>query len=296
MGHVYDAWDAEANEAVAVKVLRSRAMSKENLRRFAREIESASSVRHECLCEVRAVLIEKGFPFLVMERLDGISLRARLQEDGELGVADAISVTLQLLDALAAVHEAKVLHRDVKPANVMLVGRGGSTPRVKLIDFGLSRPLFHQPEMTAITRVGTTPGTPAYLSPEQILGARNIDARVDVWGAGLTFFEALTATHPFATDEMDALAIQLTTAPLPRLALFRDDVPVEVEDVLRRSLEKRPDDRFRSARAFHDALTEAWATNRVRGIQRGKMLVEKAIPPAVEDDATRVVRRPRTPS
>lgn len=284
MGMVYGGVDHKHGRNVAVKVLRQNAMTRDNYNRFKREVAAARAVRHEAVCRVFACGVQDAVPFIVMERLTGVSLRTHLKEHGALSVPNAVSVTLQLLDALGAVHAANILHRDVKPANVLLLGSLEAQPRLKLIDFGLVRPRFDSESGTRITVTGVMPGTPAYLSPEQICGMNRLDDRIDVWGAGIVFYEALTASHPFAVWDFETLVRRITTEPTPPLAHVRTDVPADIEAVLGRALAKRREDRFRTVGEFQRALASAWAGHRLAAMQRGTRMVKGVRPslPAME--------------
>jgi serine/threonine-protein kinase len=272
MGSVFSAIDTLSGAPVAVKVLRSRALTKEGLRRFRRETETAQLVESANVCRVLATGHDRLAPFLVMELLHGETLKARLRRERSLSVADTMTMALQMLQGLRAIHDAGHLHRDVKPGNTFLVGGPDSTPIVKLIDFGLVRPLAPRPkgdEDSAITGTGVVPGTPAYLSPEQLLGVTDLDERVDVWGTALTVFEVLAGTNPFAADDLETLSKNIVAMPLPDLRKFRADTPLGVSQVLARALAKRRGERIRDATEFRAALVEAWAADRIRGLHRG---------------------------
>ncbi|HEY8074013.1 MAG TPA: serine/threonine-protein kinase, partial [Labilithrix sp.] len=202
MGIVYEATDVVTRQRVAVKVLKK--VTVENVRRLQREAEIGKAFANDYVRRVYDYGVERDSPYLVMELLEGEPLSARVRASGGLAAGDAIAVGLQLLEALDAAHAVGIMHRDVKPANVFVTSAPGKPLATKLFDFGLARkirptprdvePSEDAPEEdtdTNITATGIVPGTPRYLTPEQLSGARDLDARVDVWAAALTLYEAL---------------------------------------------------------------------------------------------------------
>lgn len=267
MGAVYGVVDERSGEELALKLLRRTVLSKENRRRFRREISAAVRVRHRHLVRVVAHGTHHNSPFLVMERLKGETLQARLARVGALPVVDCVVITLQLLDALHAVHLSGFLHRDVKPSNVFLCDTT-SEHDIRLIDFGLARalPRWQRPEgdeeNTGLTATGVIPGTPAYLAPEQVVGAE-LDERVDVWAAGLTLHEMLCGNRVFRTREFTELVkdIMYKEVPPPPTQL-----PDNFNALLRQALARNRQDRFASALAFRTALVAVWARYRALGL------------------------------
>ncbi len=276
MGVVFSAADADSGKEIALKVLHPSAFNAENLRRFRRERRTAHALRHPNVCQVLGSgTLGDGSPYIVMERLHGETLRARLYEEGPMALGDAISIALQLLDGLAAAHARGVLHRDVKPSNVFLVSPRGQAPIVKLIDFGLAKLLptwmrMSQPEdMSAITETGVIPGTPHYLSPEQLDAPKNLDERADVWAAGLVLYEMLTGHRAFDAPNYQSLVAAIALREPESIRLAREDVPEELEEVVRRALAKVRARRHPNAAAFRQALLECWVRVRAAGIARG---------------------------
>jgi serine/threonine-protein kinase len=307
MGVVYSATELATGQEVAIKALAAKAFSTANLRRFRREAETAASVKNRHLCIVHHLGVEAGRPFIVMERLRGETLRQRLKDGGPLSATDTVSIMIQLLEGLSAAHGAGILHRDIKPSNIFLTSPAGAAPVVKLIDFGLAKllpatawtPRTDMPldEMSAITTTDVIPGTPFYLAPEQISGARDLDERVDVWACGLTFFEMLAGRRAYDAASHTAMAASILLKSLPPLTSFRSDVPATFDRVLTKALTRDRNDRFPSAAAFRGALVDAWARFRTEGVVRGEQLrkfrgVPKPAKPAARahevggDDAT----------
>jgi len=283
MGVVYSATDIQTGREVAIKVLSAAAFTATNLRRFRREAQMASSLENRYLCRVFYLGVEAETPFIVMEKLSGETLRTRLLALGPLDASDAVTVMLQVLEGLSAAHAKGVLHRDVKPANVFVTSPRRASFSIKIIDFGLSKllprtawiPREETPraeEISAITATNVVPGTPYYLAPEQISGARDLDQRVDVWAAGVTFYEMLIGRRAYQGTAFPMLAMNIARGQLPALSTIRADVPRGIDDVMAQALAKRRDDRFPTAAAFRAALIAEWARFRTEGVARGERL------------------------
>ncbi len=232
MGEVYRAQDTRLPRTVAIKTLRARFTE-----RFQHEARAISVLNHPNICTLYDVGSQDGIGYLVMEYVEGRPL------EGPLPVAEALRLAIQIASALEAAHEKGILHRDLKPGNI-LVSKSG----VKLLDFGLAKfvPVAIGPEqvtMTAsLTGVGQVIGTPAYMSPEQIEG-KAVDARSDLFSFGLVFYEMLSGRRAFqATSQNGLMAAILKEDPAPLAA-----IPAAVERVLRKCLEKDPAQRWQTA-------------------------------------------------
>ncbi len=276
MGVVFSARDVDSGQEVALKVLHPSAFNQENLRRFNRERRAAHALRHPNVCLVVGNgTLGDGSPYIVMERLYGETLRTRIYEAGPMALGDAISIALQLLDGLAAAHARGVLHRDVKPSNVFVISPRGQAPIIKLIDFGLAKLLpqwmrtSQSEDMSAITETGVIPGTPHYLSPEQLDAPKNLDERSDVWSAGLVLYETLTGRRAFDAPNYHALIASIALREPESIRGTRSDVPPELEQVIARALTKLRARRYANAAAFRQALLECWAKIRAESIARG---------------------------
>src|SRR4051812_1654761 len=257
MGVVYEAEDLRLHRPVALKFLLPGQLDDRAARdRFEREARAASVLSHSHICVLYDVAEHHGQPFLVMERLQGSSLRERLQA-GPLSVAQLLDIGIQVADALDAAHTAGIVHRDVKPANIFLTARGDA----KILDFGVAR-LRSADGVDApsqvltvetLTRPGTVVGTVEYMSPEQVLG-RPADGRSDVFSLGVVLYQMATGTMPFTAAStggvFDAI---LHKAPTSVVRLNRR-VPVELDRILNRCMEKDPARRWQSAAALRDAL------------------------------------------
>jgi serine/threonine-protein kinase len=257
MGVVLAARHRELEQRVAIKFLlpeiAEQGMAAE---RFRREARSAARMRGAHVCRVLDVgTLENGVPFMVMEYLEGRDLASELEQRGRLPYEEAIGYVLQACEALAEAHAAGVIHRDLKPANLFLEACADGSRRIKVLDFGVSKSLLDAtPGLGALTKTSNLVGSPLYMSPEQLDSAKDVDARTDVWALGIVLYELMAGRTPFQGDSIP----QLVTAVLhdaPRsLAMLQVDVPDGLEAVLRRSLEKRRQERYPSVAEFVHAL------------------------------------------
>jgi tetratricopeptide (TPR) repeat protein len=251
MGRVHLAEDEQLRRKVALKVLKSADHS--SRRRFLREARAAARVSHPNLCPIYEVGEHDGQPFIVMELLAGETLAARLHR-GPLPVGEALDLALDLLEGLAALHDAGVVHRDVKPSNLFLTPHGG-----RLVDFGLAHEApeaasFHSDSSGELTTPGLVVGTPGYMAPEQVLG-HAVDARADLFAAGALLHEALGGRRTFGGDSAASiLSATLYDDPAPLVG--SPDV-VALDAPVRRALSKKAADRYASARDMAEALRAA---------------------------------------
>jgi serine/threonine-protein kinase len=241
---------------VAIKILHDELALDTDVRtRFLREGYLANAVDHEGVVSVvDDDITEEGAIFLVMELLEGETLERRLERKARLPVAEALWITGELLDVLAAAHARGILHRDIKPDNVFLTRRG----RLKLLDFGIARQNGETLSLST-TQSGATMGTPAYMSPEQARGRwEEVDARSDVWAVGATLFCLLSgrSVHEAATTMNEQLLAAMTSSAPPALSVL-PELPPEVAAVLDRALAYRAADRWESANAMHEAIRAA---------------------------------------
>jgi TolB-like protein/Flp pilus assembly protein TadD len=244
VGIVYRGLDRNTGATVAIKTAHLHGA---NDRRFEREAETLAALRHPAIVTYLQHGTSEDERYLVMEWLEGEDLGARLAADG-VTLADAIAIARQLAAALAAAHEKGIVHRDVKPSNVFLVG--GQPERVKLLDFGIAR----RAGPTTLTTTGMVVGTPSYMAPEQARGAGDLDARVDVYGLGALLFHCVTGRAPFVGESLEQVVARILAETAPRLRTVAPGVSFELDALVARMLAKDPALRPPDGRAVHAAL------------------------------------------
>jgi TolB-like protein len=241
MATVYLAVDSKHRRKVAVKVLRAEVAGALGPDRFTREIEIAAQLQHPHIVAVYDSGQVEGFLYYVMPVVEGESLRARIKREGPLPVHEAVRILREILDALAYAHQRGVVHRDIKPDNVMLSGRHAA-----VTDFGVAKAVSAAGSET-LTTVGVTLGTPTYMAPEQAVGQSDIDSRVDLYAVGAVAYEMLTGAPPFERATAQAmLAAHVLEPPVP-LETRRPGVPPALASLIMRCLEKDREDRWQSA-------------------------------------------------
>ncbi len=252
MGVVYEARDLQLDETVALKVLRADvAKSPQSARRFTSEIKLARKVRHRNVCAIHEYHEHGSLRFIAMELIQGVDLRQVLKEGGALPPQEAYDVALQVAHGLEAIHEAGIVHRDLKTSNLMRDGRG----IVRLMDFGIAKEYENQ-DATGLTAVGQIVGTPEYMSPEQAQGQR-IDSRSDLYALGIVVFELFTGAVPFRGPTPVATLFKHVREPPPLDGPRAAGIPPELVPVLRKALAKDPAQRFATAMEMADALNAA---------------------------------------
>jgi hypothetical protein len=274
MGAVFLARDLEFDRDVAVKFLSPRYVEDAPTRlRFEREAQVMTGLVHPNLVPVYAVGVFEQLPFVVMKYVEGRPLHTRMRRGAPLPVPEAVLIAVQICDGLAHLHARNIVHRDVKPSNVLVDDAG----HVALIDYGVARPM----EAPALTPQGLTVGTPRYMAPEQALG-RQIDGRADVYSTGALLFELVTGAPLFdATDDAAWLAAHVSQPP-PDAAASNPSVPAALAAVISRALAKEPDQRFRGAEAFKLALADSLAPEAKTATARPARSWEAVTTPAVE--------------
>lgn len=253
MAAIYEAIDTRLDRKVAVKIMHSHlAQDDAYVSRFIREAKAAAALSHPNIVAVQDQgWNQNGVPavFLVMELIEGHTLREYLNERGRFEIKDAINYLTPILSALSAAHALGIVHRDVKPENIMISNEG----RVKVADFGLARGEVIGSTMTAESSVIL--GSVSYLSPEQV--QRGIaDSRSDVYAAGIVAYEMLIGEKPFSADSPIQIAYMHVNEEVPRLRSKRKEVPKALDDLIARATSKNPDDRPRTASEFLDQLAQ----------------------------------------
>jgi oligopeptide transport system substrate-binding protein len=279
MGQVYRGVDAQTGVPVAVKVINADIVASQPnaVKRFVQEGQILRRLDHPSIVKMLAAVEQAGQHYLIMEHVEGGSLRELLQAQGPLPVDRAARIVLDLADALAEAHRLDIIHRDLKPTNVLLAEDG--TPR--LTDFGIARIAGGSP----LTTPGVVVGTVNYLSPEACEG-KPLDARGDIWALGVLLFEVLAGECPFTGDTLAATVATILSQPVPDLAQLRRDVPSRIVDLIHRMLEKDPERRIADARLVSADLA---------AIVEGKERVRVPLPSeeAPRDAPAVLVRRPR---
>jgi len=241
MGVVLKARDPDLNRLVAIKILGTHlAYSATARRRFLREARAVASISHPHVLTIHSVEEHENTPFIVMEYVSGQSLKEYVNSKGRLDSHETIKLTAQIAQGLAAAHAQGIIHRDVKPGNVML--HEGAT-RVRLADFGLARVTFDNSELTSHDQ---SVGTPAYMAPEQVR-CEEIDARADLFSLGCVVFFMLTGRSPFQGRSSGETMTKIIEEKPPRLQDINSEVPSALSDIVDRLLQKKPGDRYQSA-------------------------------------------------
>ncbi|MEM7116727.1 MAG: serine/threonine-protein kinase [Chloroflexota bacterium] len=263
MSQVYRAYHPQLDRYVAIKVLRSELLDEEPfLSRFRREAQSVAALRHPHIVQVHDFDIQDEISYMVMELLEGDTLKTRLNDyrirGEQMPLGEVVRILLDVLDGLAYAHEMGMVHRDIKPANILLSKRGQAV----LADFGIAQMLGQ----TRHTMSGALMGTLAYMAPEQGLEGQ-CDARSDLYSVGILFYEMLTQHPPYEADTPLAVLMKHLNDPLPLPMLgetapstdLAQAIPMPFEQILLRALAKNPDDRYQRAEKMSEALLQAAA-------------------------------------
>jgi serine/threonine-protein kinase len=242
MATVYLARDLRHRRRVALKVLRPELAAAMGHERFFKEIETAAQFQHPHILPLLDSGEAGGFLYYVMPYVEGESLRSRLAHRGELPLHEAVKILIEICDALAYAHGHGIVHRDIKPDNVLLSGR-----HALVTDFGVAKALSESTGRQQVTTAGVALGTPTYMAPEQATADPNIDHRVDIYAVGVLGYELIAGKPPLSgRNAQETLALQVTQRPEP-LSVRRPACPPGLEAVIMKCLEKRPADRWQSA-------------------------------------------------
>jgi serine/threonine-protein kinase len=257
MGNVYRGTDTQNGQTVAIKAIKPHLVADDPnlIARFKREGEILRQLNHANIVKMVTALQDQERQYLIMEYVGGGSLRDLLDAEGTLPIARALELTISLSNALFHAHCRGVIHRDLKPTNVLLAEDG--TPR--LTDFGVA----YVADSTRLTQTGARVGTINYFSPEACSG-ENLDERADIWALGIMLFEMLTGEHPFTGHSIGATAMAILTEPIPDLPRLRPNISPTLADLASHMLEKNRDQRIPNM-----ALVEAALKLEVRLRERG---------------------------
>ena len=249
MANVYLGYDTILDRNVAIKVLRGDLSNDEKfVRRFQREALSASSLAHQNIVEMYDVGEDDGVYYIVMEYVDGKTLKQLLKKRGTLTLSEAIDIMSQLTDGMAHAHDSYIIHRDLKPQNIMIKDDG----QIKITDFGIAMAL----NSTQLTQTNSVMGSVHYLPPEQASG-KGCTIKSDIYSMGIIFYELLTGSLPFRGDNAVEIALKHMREPLPSLRDTNNAIPQSIENIIRKSTAKNPKNRYDSARSMHEDLLTA---------------------------------------
>lgn len=252
-GEVYEAQDASLGRRVAIKRIRLDAFAEgpeleEVKQRFLHEAQVAARLRHPGIVTIHDIAARGSSSFMVMELVEGQTLQALLRQQGRLGLSETLRILAQAAAALDFAHGQGVIHRDVKPANLMIEPSG----QLKVMDFGIAK----GPSSGNLTRTGTIMGTPNYMAPEQARGSQ-VDGRADLFSLGCILYECLTGQRPFSGDSVTAILLKILNEAPPSIDLSALRLPAPLGEVLRRALAKNPEERYASGKLLVEAAERA---------------------------------------
>ena len=253
MANVYLAYDTILDRNVAVKILRGDLATDEKfVRRFQREAISASSLSHPNIVEMYDVGEDDGKYFIVMEYLEGKTLKSLVKKRGALTLSEVVDIMLQLTSAVACAHDSYIIHRDIKPQNVLILDDG----KVKITDFGIAMAL----NSNELTQTNSVMGSVHYLPPEQANGT-GASVKSDIYSLGILMYELLTGKLPFKGENAVEIAIKQMRDPIPSVCEFNPEIPQSIENIVLKAAAKNPKNRYNSVAEMHDdiasSLTEA---------------------------------------
>ena len=246
MANVYLAYDTILDRNVAVKVLRGDLSNDEKfVRRFQREALAASSLTHPNIVEVYDVGEDNGEYYIVMEYIEGKHLKNLLKKRGKLTLSEAVDIMLQITDGMAAAHDSYIIHRDIKPQNIMILENG----LVKITDFGIAMAM----NATQLTQTNSVMGSVHYLPPEQASG-QGSTLQSDIYSMGIVMYELLTGELPFKGDNAVEIALKHLKEPIPDIREKIPNVPNSIYNIIKRATAKNPKNRYNDAREMHEDL------------------------------------------
>ncbi len=238
MGSVWRAVHLVTKKTVAIKFLKPElAANASVVARFLREARAACAVRHPNVVQIHDVIqLPSAAPAMIMDFLEGESLAERLERETRLSVEECARVMMPVISAVAAAHEAGVVHRDLKPDNLFLEKSSDGSTVVKVLDFGVAKVTEMEEGPVALTKTGSMIGTPYYMSPEQLFGERDVDYRTDVWALGIIFYECLTGARPTEAENLGQIVKLVTQTGIPSLSTLAPHVPAPLASTIDRML------------------------------------------------------------
>jgi serine/threonine-protein kinase len=239
---VYLARDIKHERNVAIKVFKPELAETLGAERFSREIRTAANLQHPHILTVHDSGVADGLLYYVMPYVEGESLRARITREGGLPIGDVIRILREVADALGTAHAAGVVHRDIKPDNVLLSGR-----HALVADFGVAKAISESTGRNLVTTIGVALGTPAYMAPEQAAADPHVDHRADIYAIGVLGYEMLTGEPPFVRRTPQEVLAAHVTEPAPAVSVRRQSVPPALDALIAKCLLKQPGDRYQSA-------------------------------------------------
>ena len=255
MANVYLGYDTILDRNVAIKVLRGDLSNDEKfVRRFQREALSASSLAHPNIVEMYDVGEDDGLYYIVMEYIDGVTLKQLLKKRGNLTLSETLDIMLQLTDGMAHAHDSYIIHRDLKPQNIMIKDDG----QIKITDFGIAMAL----NSTQLTQTNSVMGSVHYLPPEQASG-KGATIKSDIYSIGIIFYELLTGKLPFKGENAVEIALKQMRNPLPSLKDDYPEIPQSIENIIMKATAKNPKNRYEDARSMHEDLLTALDDDRL---------------------------------
>jgi serine/threonine-protein kinase len=283
-GSVYEGEHAEIGHRVAIKVVhKNLALREDIISRFRREARICGTIRNRHVGQVYDVgELPSGAPYMVMELQEGRSLANVLEEERRLPISTVIDIGRQLLTGLQAAHDTGAIHRDVKPDNIMLVRESSGETVVKLVDFGIGKSIHADISTRNVTQEGMVVGSPDYMPPEQLKGD-NVDARVDVYAAGVVLYEMTTGSVPFNAGTLTELFVAILRDPITPPSRLRNDCPADLEQVILRATEREADLRYQTAAEMQRALENA---QRASGVSHDGLRKLSQPPPAAQKRAS----------
>jgi serine/threonine protein kinase len=296
MGVVVSARHTSLRQHVAVKFLLPKALQLPGAKeRFLREARAAVSIKSEHVARVIDIgELETGAPYMVMEYLRGVDFGQTLKDRGPLPAREAVDYILQACEALAEAHALGIVHRDLKPGNLFLAARADGSALVKVLDFGLSKATRTEDEETpeqSLTATGIVVGSPHYMSPEQLRSLKQVDTRADVWALGVILYQLLSGRRPFEADSMVATCAKIAADPPIPLRERKPDVPVGLEAIILRCLEKDVTRRIQSVAELARCLAPFGSERAPISVERIVRVIEgegatSTVPPEPVKDAT----------